>query len=82
MRLLSAAETVLDTIGLSLAAWPELRADFDRYVAAACAQLDEATFTAAWAEGRTMSLDQAIAYALEGSDADSVSPIGTAATSH
>jgi len=64
-RLLSAAETLLDSIGLSLAAWPEVRADFDRYVAAARAQLDEATFNAAWAEGRAMSLDQAIALALE-----------------
>ncbi len=64
-RLLSAAETLLDSIGLSLAAWPEVRADFDRYVAAARAQLDEATFKAAWAEGRAMSLDQAIALALE-----------------
>src|SRR5262249_59929256 len=40
-RLLSAAETLLDSIGLSLAAWPEVRADYDRYVAAARAQLDE-----------------------------------------
>jgi len=64
-RLLSAAETLLDTIGLSLAAWPETRADYDRYVAAARAQLDAATFTAAWAQGRAMSLDQVVAYALE-----------------
>jgi len=64
-RLLSAAETLLDTIGLSLAAWPEMRADYDRYVAAARAQLDEATFAAAWAQGRAMTLDQAVAYALE-----------------
>jgi len=29
------------------------------------AVLDDATFAAAWAEGRAMSLEQAIAYALE-----------------
>jgi hypothetical protein len=28
-------------------------------------QVDEATWTAAWEEGRAMNLDQAIAYALE-----------------
>jgi predicted ATPase/DNA-binding SARP family transcriptional activator len=37
--------------------------------------LDEATFAAAWAEGRTMTLEQAIAYALEGSHDDAVSSI-------
>jgi tetratricopeptide (TPR) repeat protein len=63
-RLLSAAATLLDTIGLSLAAWPEVRADYDRYVAAARAQLDEVVFTAAWAEGRAMSLDRVVAEAL------------------
>jgi hypothetical protein len=29
------------------------------------AQLDEPTFAAAWAAGRAMTLDQAIAYALD-----------------
>jgi predicted ATPase/class 3 adenylate cyclase/DNA-binding NarL/FixJ family response regulator len=65
VRLLSAAETLLDTIGLSLAAWPETRADYDRYVAAARAQLDETTFMAAWAQGHAMPIAQAIADALE-----------------
>lgn len=36
----------------------------DRNVAAVRAQLDEATFAAAWAEGRAMILEQAIDYAL------------------
>jgi hypothetical protein len=60
-RLLSAAESLYDTIGLS---WPEARADFERYMAAARAQLDEATFAAAWAEGRALSLEQAVTEAL------------------
>ena len=63
-RLLSAAETLLDSIGLSLAAWPELRADFDRYVTVARAQLSEEAFAAAWAEGCVLSLDQMVAEAL------------------
>ena len=37
--------------------------DFDHSVAAARANLDEATFAAAWAEGRAMSLEQAATYA-------------------
>jgi tetratricopeptide (TPR) repeat protein len=65
VRLLSAAETLLDAIGLSLAAWPEVHADYDRYMAAARTQLDEVTFAAACTEGCSMSLAQAIAYALE-----------------
>jgi hypothetical protein len=36
----------------------------DRQLLAACAQLDEATYAAAWAEGQAMMLEQAIAYAL------------------
>jgi hypothetical protein len=37
----------------------------DRYVAALREQLDEATFEAARAEGREMSLEEAVAYALD-----------------
>jgi hypothetical protein len=37
-------------------------------LAAVRAQLDEATFVAAWADGRTMTLEQAIGYALEDDD--------------
>ena len=50
--------------------WPAERHEWERYVPATRAQLDEATFTAAWAEGQAMSLEQAVAYALE-EEADS-----------
>jgi len=62
-RLLGAAEALLETLGILMQAgdWP----DYERYVAAVRGQLDEATFDAAWAEGRAMSLDQAVSYALE-----------------
>ena len=43
---------------------PVVITPYERAVAAACTQLDEATFDAAWAEGRAMTRDQAIAYAL------------------
>jgi hypothetical protein len=41
------------------------RDDYERDIALARAQLGEEAFTAAWATGQAMSLEQAIAYALE-----------------
>jgi hypothetical protein len=54
---------LLTAIGVQL--WPSNRADFDRDVAAARGCLDEATFMAAWAQGRAMSIDRAVDCALE-----------------
>ena len=62
-QLLGAAEALRETSGALIT--PVDRADHDRTVAAVRAQLDEATFAAAWAKGRAMTLEQAIAYALE-----------------
>ncbi|MFQ5795184.1 MAG: BTAD domain-containing putative transcriptional regulator [Candidatus Bipolaricaulia bacterium] len=39
--------------------------DYDHNVATMRAELDEEAFTAAWAEGRAMAMEQAIAYAVE-----------------
>jgi lactam utilization protein B len=39
--------------------------ELERDMTAARAQLDEATWAAAWAAGQAMTLEQAIAYALE-----------------
>jgi predicted neutral ceramidase superfamily lipid hydrolase len=61
--LFGAAEALRETSGASIP--PVDRADYDRILAAVRAQLDEQTFAAAWAEGRAMTLEQAIAYALE-----------------
>jgi hypothetical protein len=41
---------------------------YERTVAEGRATLGEAAFAAAWTEGRAMSLDQAVAYALEETD--------------
>lgn len=41
------------------------QAHFDRIVASVRAQLDKATFAAAWREGQAMSMEETIAYALE-----------------
>jgi tetratricopeptide (TPR) repeat protein len=45
--------------------WPVDREQHERMVAEARQQLDEATWTSAWAKGRTTSFEQAFAYALE-----------------
>jgi hypothetical protein len=59
--LLGAVEALLERIGARLD--PAERTDFDRTRAAACAQLDQATFSAAWETGRAMTLEDAIDYA-------------------
>jgi predicted ATPase/DNA-binding SARP family transcriptional activator len=69
-RLFGAASTLRDAIGVHLS--PADRSLYEPYLAAARAQLDEATFAAAWAEGRAMTLEQAMAYALEASEVDTV----------
>jgi len=65
-RLWGAAERLRQVLGCRPA--PAARATYERAMAVARTQLDEATFAAAWAAGRAMSLEQAIAYAL-GEDA-------------
>jgi predicted ATPase/class 3 adenylate cyclase len=62
-RLFGAAEALRDAMGMLRSA-PVDRADYERDVAAARAQLDETAFSAAWAEGRAMTPDQAVADAL------------------
>jgi len=61
-RLLGAAEAFCEALG----ARPPVAVvlEYDRTVAEARAALGEAAFAAAWAEGRTMSLEEAMAYAL------------------
>ena len=55
-RLFAAADVLCEAIAY--------RADYDRDMESVRAQLDEATFAKAWAEGRTMPLEQAIQEAL------------------
>ncbi|MFQ5874043.1 MAG: tetratricopeptide repeat protein, partial [Dehalococcoidia bacterium] len=65
-RLFGAAEALCEAIGAPLS--PADRADYDRDVSTVHAGLDEEAFAAAWAEGRAMTLEQAIAYALRKTD--------------
>jgi len=58
-RLWGAAEALREAMGTLI--HPVYRAIYERSVAAARAQLGEKTFTAAWAEGRAMTWEQALA---------------------
>ena len=62
-RLLGVVEAIGETIGGIFV--PIYAAEYDRTEATTRAALDEQAFAAAWAEGRAMPLEQAIAYALE-----------------
>ena len=62
-RLLGAARALLEAISAVLP--PHDRMVYEQGVASARAQLSEEEFEKAWAEGRTMSMEEAIAYALE-----------------
>ena len=57
-RLFGATEALHNTTGLQLEPVDQIQQD--RNIAVARAQLDAATFAAAWAEGQAMSLEQAI----------------------
>ena len=62
-RLFGTAEALAELLDAPPTAIHQM--EIDRNVAIARAQLDEATFAEAWAEGRTMTLELAIASALE-----------------
>jgi tetratricopeptide (TPR) repeat protein len=62
-RLFGASEALPEAMGAPLQ--PGERALQEPYLAAARSQLEEAAWQEAWAEGRAMTLEEAIAYALE-----------------
>jgi tetratricopeptide (TPR) repeat protein len=62
VRLFGAATAIRDVLGTP--PFGGERLDYERRLAVACAQLGEASFDAAWAAGRAMTAEQAIAYAL------------------
>jgi tetratricopeptide (TPR) repeat protein len=57
-RLLGAAEALRQAVGSPVEGTD--RPDYERFVAVARAGLDEKSFASAWAEGRAMTLEQAI----------------------
>ncbi len=60
-RLLGAAEALRASVGTSL--WPANCLEYDRIVTCLKESLDEQTFSAAWAEGKSLTVEQAIAEA-------------------
>jgi len=58
-RLWGSAEVMREAIGAPLP--PIERADYDHAVAAVRAHLGEEAFASAWAEGRTMTVEQVLA---------------------
>jgi tetratricopeptide (TPR) repeat protein len=62
-RLLGASEVALERMGAFHQ--PTDKPEIDRIIAEVRAQLDEATFQTAWSEGQQMTLEQAMANALE-----------------
>ena len=61
-QLFGAAEARSEAISARMS--PSNRPEYEGFVASARAGLRDAEFAAAWAEGRAMSLEQAVAYAL------------------
>ena len=64
-QLFGAVESLLEGIGMAGRMDPSDQKEFAHYVAAARGQLDEAAFAKAWAEGRAMTLEQAVEFALQ-----------------
>jgi non-specific serine/threonine protein kinase len=62
-RLIGAAESLFRRIGWTMTAVDQR--EFDHYIAAVRGQLDEASFAKTSEEGRTMTLEQAVEYALK-----------------
>jgi non-specific serine/threonine protein kinase len=64
-KLWGAAEALRERMGMSLSYLDLNASGYEQDLAAVRSELDEASFDAAWAEGRAMSPDEATEYALE-----------------
>jgi hypothetical protein len=62
--LFGVAEALRETTGVEIHL-PPTRDMFEQQIAVARANLDPAAFAIAWSEGRAMTLEQAVAYALQ-----------------
>ena len=76
-RLLGAAEAARDRIRAPLLGD---KVFYDRHLERARDELDQATFDATWGEGRAMTLEQAVEYALVEIDKIAAAPSGTLTT--
>ena len=64
-RLWGAAEALREQMGMLLSQFDLAHSGYERDLAAVISALDEASFDAAWAEGRAMSPEQVFEYALD-----------------
>lgn len=64
-RLIAKGETLREETGESLGSWAVIEAKLGETLAAIRAQLDDAAFAEAWEQGRALSLDDALALALD-----------------
>ena len=62
-KLFGAAEILRENINIPM--MPSERIEYDREVNDLCANMDESAFAKAWSEGRAMTMEEAIAFALE-----------------
>jgi non-specific serine/threonine protein kinase len=67
--LFGAAEASLEATGGTVYPFVQDRSVHEQVVEVVRSQLDEATFSSAWAKGAAMSMDEAVEYALSGEDA-------------
>ncbi len=67
-RLLGAAAVIFESTGLKPSIWPRTMDDFNAWTSEARSHLGAATFEARFAEGRSMTLQEAVRFALEGSE--------------
>jgi len=65
-RLWGAAESVREAIGATLS--PVELQVYGPYIGAARTRLEEATWEVAWAEGKTMTVDESVGYVLVGGE--------------
>ncbi|HET9911998.1 MAG TPA: tetratricopeptide repeat protein [Anaerolineales bacterium] len=63
VRLFAAVQVQLDTLGITL--YPADQMEYESNMALVREQLEEVAFNTAWSEGKTMTLEQSIAYTLE-----------------
>jgi hypothetical protein len=68
-RLFGAAESLRESVNSPMTAIE--RAEYDQNISALRAHMDESAFAMAWAEGRALTMEQAITYALETNKAGS-----------
>ena len=73
-RLWGAAEVLREAIGFTLSSYDRSHYDYEGRLAAARSQLDEIPWTQAWQEGRTMTPEQAVEYALSTEEPEITEP--------